>query len=240
VKRTLSLGLAVVLSACVNAETTLRNNATGQTAHCSGTGFGVIGSAVTYSEYLKCIDFYKSAGFSSGAVAPPGQPGPAPAATAGGSAGTAAPTAAVILQSKDRWFELRLPNGWSSTDLPPSPANAQIFARAGSGSAFLLTDDDHKDIQDLRAFGDLTDKAMTAKLSSPQSWPVQSATINDHRAVRFEIAGTISGVRLHYLVTIVETGNRVATLTAWTMESKFAEGHEELASLAGGLREVPR
>jgi hypothetical protein len=56
--------------------------------------------------------------------------------------------------------------------------------------------------------------------------------------MRFDASGVFNGVRLHYLSTIVETPTKMLKLTAWTLESKFADRRDGLAMLASGLAEA--
>jgi hypothetical protein len=221
--------LALTLAACAAPTTILQNNQ-GQIVTCSAAGIGVLGTVTALVAHGNCVDTYKAAGFH--------EPGAAVVA-----AQPSGPSTAI---SKDGSIQLLLPAGWTQLEPPatptqqPSPAFL-IYARNPVLEGYLVvSSDDKRDIGDLSAYGIAVGNRLVSSLTDTQVSQIQTFTLNDHRAMRFDASGVINGVRLHYLSTIVETPTKMLKLTAWTLESKFADRRDGLAMLASGLAEATR
>jgi hypothetical protein len=221
--------MALPLAGCVDRSTSLQNSQ-GQAVRCHAFGFGILGSIMAASEQRNCVDSYHAAGYA--------EPGATPHAQHTEVVPETGLTPSAIT-SKDGRIRLTLPAGWFQADAPKPLSNVQMFARNPSfGGTLFVSLDEKTDIQDLEVYGRTLQRLLANKLSETELSKVQRTAVNGHPAVRFDVGGVTNGVRIHYLMTVVDGKSTVLKLNAWTVESKFIEHRDELAALAAGLTEI--
>lgn len=148
----------------------------------------------------------------------------------------AAGAAALTLTTNDNRIELQLPDSWHQEE-PDKPG----WLKASSDNHYVMVISENKeDFSDIYAYASLVVSQMVAKLKDAKSSDAQKFEIGGRPALRYEITGTVSnGLRISYLLTIVETDQRFTQVLAWSLRSQFAASKDEFARLAEGLRELP-
>ena len=58
------------------------------------------------------------------------------------------------------------------------------------------------------------------------------------RSFRFEYDGTLRGMRLHFMATLIPTDTRIAKVVVWSMESQFERHRADFDRVMKGLSEV--
>lgn len=156
----------------------------------------------------------------------PRSPSPGPSAAAG-----------VRLVSKDGRVALNLPAGWTEQ---PTDSSERVQATDGTHYVLVITEN-KEDFANLRAYTETVRKQMTGRLTDADNTDITELRLGGNPAMRCEIFGThSSGVRVGFLVTVVETGTRFTQVIGWAARSAYRTDREILASLPEGLEESPR
>lgn len=145
------------------------------------------------------------------------------------------PAAGLTLTGADGRIELQLPEGWNG-----EPPDQPGWLKASNQNLYVLVISESKDdFADINAYGDLVAKQMVKRLKEGEASAAQQTIVGGRPALRYEIFGTISnGLRIGYLLTVVETEHRFSQVLGWTLRSEFAARKDELGALADGLREA--
>lgn len=148
----------------------------------------------------------------------------------------AAGAAALTLTSSDSRVELQLPDSWHQEE-PDKPD----WLKASNDNRYVMVISENKeDFSDIAAYASIVVSQMLGKLKDGKASDAQKIEIGGRPALRYEITGTVSnGLRISYLLTIVETEQRFTQVLAWSLRSQFAASKDELSRLAEGLRELP-
>ena len=228
---------ALLLTSCATPSTILQNNQ-GQMVTCSAAGFGILGTATALVAHGNCVDTYEAAGFHKFGSASAAAQSKVPSTNIPSTyvQPSMAANIPATLTSKDGQIQLLLVPGWMQAE-PTSPN--MIYAHNPSLDTYLVvTTDDKRDIEDLRSYGAAMEARLVDRFTESQVPEIKNIMINGHVAMRFEASGVVNGVRIHYLATIVETQTKMLELNAWTVESKFADRRDGMATLASGLSET--
>lgn len=83
------------------------------------------------------------------------------------------------------------------------------------------------------------------KDTSTSEVPIQNATytqpqlavVNGKSASRFEIAGTVKGIRANYVITVAEGKDSYYQIVTWTLASKFDKNKPVLVAASDSFRE---
>lgn len=157
----------------------------------------------------------------------------------GGFGAASRAAADTVLHSKDGRLELTVPAQWAERDgLNPS---AQIGATNADDHLYVAVISEPKADFDggVEHYGKMITAAMARKLKGAQLSNPVSLKINGNPAVRYELTGSFNGIRIGYVVTVVETATRFNQILGWTARSQFDKSKGDLGKLAGGLKEVP-
>jgi hypothetical protein len=140
-----------------------------------------------------------------------------------------------LLTGADGNVELQLPDGWNA-ETPDQPG----WLKGSNKNLYVLVISENKqDFADIKAYGELVSKQMVKRLQDGEASAPQEATVGGRPALRYEIFGTISnGLRIGYLLTVVETEHRFSQVLGWTLRSEFTDRKSDLGDLATGLREA--
>jgi hypothetical protein len=143
--------------------------------------------------------------------------------------------AAETLTGADGHIELQLPDGWHG-QTPDQPG----WLKASNQNRYVLVISENKDdFVDINAYGELVTKQMVKRLQGGEASAPQQITVGGRPALRYDIFGTIdNGLRIGYLLTVVETQHRFSQVLGWTLRSEFDTHKDELGALANGLREA--
>jgi hypothetical protein len=138
------------------------------------------------------------------------------------------------LTSKDARVELQLPDGWQVQE-----HDRRSVGTKDDGYYVLLISENKDDFADLKAYGKLVIDHMLEKFSEGKASEGRPVKLGDRPALRYEITGTSAkGLRLAYVVTVVETKAHFNQVVSWTLNSQFAANRQDMGELANGVHEV--
>jgi len=142
------------------------------------------------------------------------------------------------LVSTDHMIGITAPSHWKI--LTKVNDEAQLQAGAPYREEYLLISNELKsDLDlDLKGYagllvGHLKDVMTDAVVSEPEE-----VTINGLKALRFTAAGTIKGLKVDYLVTVVESQKHFHQLMMWTLRSKKDSAFPIFRDVAGSFKVV--
>jgi hypothetical protein len=217
---------ALSLSGCASTSTQMVNE-NGQAVNCGASGFGLIGAPAALVMTQNCIDKHKAAGYREA-----GEP---PTTTQTKPAQTNAPTLnPVTVSSKDNHFKITLPAGWVQTT---PTGNQQLTVKNPTADVhMLITTANLADVTDWRVFAETQRKRLASNLSQSTTSEVENVKINGAEALRADISGTLkSGLKVHYLGTIIKTDKQIIQVLAWSVASKFSENRKEFEKIASSI-----
>ena len=204
------------LGGCATPSTTLQN-ASGQVVNCSATGGGIIGSAAALSMHSDCVARMEKAGYKQvdkNAVAPKAS---AEAAKVG----------------------LNLPADWEQkplTEVMVKGGGSVYATTKGADAAVLVSVANREGVTDLMAYVTARRAALEGSLLNPASTEVTRLEINGRHAYRFEVAGSRrGGMKVTYLSTIIEGGQQIGVVNAWTKSSDYAKHKPVFETLASNI-----
>ena len=156
--------------------------------------------------------------------------------------------AEVTLTGKDDGVvEVTLPDGWEKLDMPASTGpNVQLMAvNKKQDTGMLVAVEDRADLTlTLAEYADrvverVVERTLKAKaFAGATKTDFQPVKVNDNDALRCEIRCTIKGVKLAYLVTIVQTEKNFQNVEGWATQSKFEKAKPARSKLADGAKEL--
>ncbi|MBV9784054.1 MAG: hypothetical protein JO264_09565 [Acidisphaera sp.] len=141
--------------------------------------------------------------------------------------------------SKDRRIQIVLPPGWVRSDPPDTESDFVIFARQPSIDAVLGVEETPKeDIPDLQAFVQAKYHNPLTQVGDPVFGQIRALSIEGYAAFRYEVAGTLRGVRLHIVHTFADTGAFIVHVVILTTDSRFEAQRSEFDRIIRTLSEL--
>jgi hypothetical protein len=143
---------------------------------------------------------------------------------------------APALTSKDGRVQLQLPDGW----------HVQAFDQKnvkglGSNDHYFvaLISDNKEDFAGLKAYSQIVVDQMVHKFKDAKASEGRPVKLGEFPALRYEITGTTNkGLRLAYVLTVVETKGHFNQVVSWTVNSQFATYKHKMGELANGVHEM--
>ena len=225
IQTSIALALCYCFAGCVSTSTQMTNS-DGQVVNCGAWGFGIIGAPAALISTSECVKKYQAAGYHElgspqAASAKPSSPG--------------ASTSPVTLLAKDGTFKLILPAGWIQSP-PPSPAH-QIYGKNSTLDAGLLVSAvDLADIQDWKKYSESLSGKVASNLTQGVATELVPTIVNGFEGYNAEISGASkTGIKLHYLSTVVKTEKRLMYFLSWSLESRFAGNKKAFEQIPSGL-----
>lgn len=132
--------------------------------------------------------------------------------------------------SPDGDVQLDVPEGWEE-DLTVSNPSADFILSSADMMKYLMVIRDAKaDLTDeltLNEYQELLEEmTKTTGIEEYESTTPVSLEINGSDAVQYEVVGSIQGVKLHYLYTIVESDDYFHQIMLWSDQSMFPSQKE--------------
>ncbi len=241
----LILPIAILaMSGCVSRYALLEHPITKEQKYCSNKGWGWIGAPLAISEHNDCLDQLQAQGYKTINNRPStNNEDNKKAGDAKASASSLATTeyqngkASVsekTINSKNGYFKITLPSGWIQKKPPQALQNVDVQVYAENPQkdlVLLITTENASDIQDLSGYGKLLQSKLSEELSESNSSGIHRINVNGHDAIRFDTSGIAQGVKVHYLMTVLQTEKELIKLNGWTVESKFHNSRRELEAL---------
>jgi hypothetical protein len=144
-----------------------------------------------------------------------------------------------ILRSKDGRIQIELPRSYA--EKPPSNATIQIQAVDDAKlSTVLVISEDQAQFESFEQYSEVVRGKMSENLRDSQVDIGVKCEIAGHHAVRYEITGISSnGLRLGFLVTLIQTDTRYNRVIESCLRTRFADRREEFVKIAANLKELP-
>jgi len=158
------------------------------------------------------------------------------AATALIAAFVQAAHADVTFKSQDGVLEITLPNGWHEAKQGGPEAKIHV---AGQGTRVTVREHAKEDFKDMKAVATFLAERLKKRFTDAEP-KFEDAQVNGKPAIRVDLEGTEpSGVRVGYLVTVVEADTMYISIMGTGNASAFAKQKQLLADLANQLKVTP-
>ncbi len=143
----------------------------------------------------------------------------------------------LVLLSKDKKMQVTLPGEWKQR--PTGKDSHQLSATLpGQAAYMLLISEPKEDFKDIKAYSKIVTTQMSQSLEEAQVSESTEVKVNGQEALRFQIRGIVDGMRVVYVLTVLETQSRFNQVLGWTSNSKLADNKQRLESLPKGVKEL--
>ncbi|CAH0122752.1 hypothetical protein PAE9249_05343 [Paenibacillus sp. CECT 9249] len=88
----------------------------------------------------------------------------------------------------------------------------------------------------LQQYYEVVSEPFLASVSDPVQGEVKEVTIGGNPALQYKLEGSIDGIQVVYLVTIVETPTDYVQLLAWTLKSKWNDYEQEYNTMINSFK----
>lgn len=144
-----------------------------------------------------------------------------------------------IVASPVSKLSLTLPKGWERLPLTKQMSAGEVVLHATNrtidAGAFLFAAK-REGITDLAMFANARRASQANRLTDPQQSDILQVEVNGKRAYRSTVAGALaSGVKITYLLTVIEGGTEIAVLNAWTSTANFQNQRATLDTLSDNV-----
>jgi hypothetical protein len=139
----------------------------------------------------------------------------------------------ITFKSQDGTLEITLPNGWHEAKQGGPEAKIHV---AGQGTRVTIREHAKEDFKDIKAVANFLSERLKKRFTDvePKFSEVQ---VNGKPAVRVELEGTEpSGVKVGYLITVVESDKTYISIAGTGNASAFAKQKQLLSDLPNQLK----
>ncbi|MBA3714224.1 MAG: hypothetical protein H0W76_17495 [Pyrinomonadaceae bacterium] len=145
-----------------------------------------------------------------------------------------------VLTSADGKYQLTIPAGWRADSQLHDDAGLKASNRIKEAYVVVISEsrEDFTDDMTLESFTKITRDAMLKNLGSPDSAAPTPTVIGDYPALRYELQGVVSNVKVIYINTTVETPSGFHQILAWTLPSRLNQQRNVLQEVTGSFREI--
>lgn len=144
------------------------------------------------------------------------------------------------VKSVDGELQLLLPEGWESNDIHSGETQILASNRAKHEFVSVISIAAADFAGTFAEYAASRQRAVKASLVDAKASDGKTVQINGHPAIQYEIHGTLlkGGIKIGYLLSILQMPKHIVQMAAWTTESHFALNAAEFARLPQGLTEV--
>ncbi|MFS0556760.1 RDD family protein [Brevibacillus sp. 179-C9.3 HS] len=145
-----------------------------------------------------------------------------------------------IFYSKDKKLQIAAPSDWGKDSSLHDEAGLAISNRYKEKYLLVLSDS-KQELDSSFTLQDYTDSIAANILVAAEDVSVDkpNLTVVDNQvAVQFNAKGEIDGIKVAYIVTLVETPTHFHQIMAWTEERRFDSLKQELQKVSSSFREV--
>jgi hypothetical protein len=139
----------------------------------------------------------------------------------------------ITFKSQDGTLEITVPNGWHEAKQGGPEAKIHV---AGQGTRVTVRTHAKEDFKDMRAVAVFLSERLKKKFTDAEP-KFEDVQVNGKPAIRVDLEGTEpSGVRVGYLLTIVEADTMYVSITGTGNASAFARQKPVLEDLPNQLK----
>ncbi len=125
-----------------------------------------------------------------------------------------------VVKSNDSLIEISAPGHWRTLEKINDEAQLQLGA-PGREEYMLVFNEARSDFRGgLDEYGKLIVGHLQKALSDAVVSPGEKTTVNGLNAIQYTLSGTIKGLNVDYLVTVVESKKYFHQVVTWTLHSK--------------------
>ncbi|QDS37519.1 RDD family protein [Brevibacillus brevis] len=145
-----------------------------------------------------------------------------------------------IFYSENKKFQITAPSDWGKDSALHDEADITISNRFSEKYVLVLSESK----QDLDSSFTLQDYAQVIEANLQEavenvSVDKQIRTVVDNQvAIQFNAKGEVDGIKVAYIVTLVETPTHFHQIMAWTEEKRFESLKQELQKVSASFREI--
>lgn len=145
-----------------------------------------------------------------------------------------------VFKSVDNNYQVSASSSWKDAEGALHPeSDLEIYnpAKEKYFMALLESKEDFTDFS-LQDYYDVVTEPFISSVEAPNQGDVKEVTINGNKALQYTLEGTIDGLNIVYLVTIIETPTHYGQLMTWTLKSKWDGYKDEYTALINSFKEV--
>jgi hypothetical protein len=148
----------------------------------------------------------------------------------------------LVLTSADKKIQMTVSSEWSERSSDNDAAEFSALHKA-SGAYFLVISEGKEDFKDLASYTKIVSDQMKEAVESATVSAAEKTSINNQQAVnqkamKFELKGFYTGMKVAYLVYTIETKTRFNQVVCWNFQSKFEASKPHFEKVAQGLTEL--
>ncbi len=142
------------------------------------------------------------------------------------------------LVSTDQMIRINAPSHWKV--MTKVNDEAQLQAGSPYREEYLLVFNEPKsDLDvDLKGYGELLTGHLQDVMTDAQVSEPEKLTINGLNALRYTVSGTLKGLKIDYLLTVVESPKHYHQMMMWTLRSKKDSAFPVFRDVAGSFKIV--
>jgi hypothetical protein len=140
-----------------------------------------------------------------------------------------------VVKSADGKLQLNLPAHWESHDFHLDAVKIGAAREKAGEYVEIIADPRDQYVDNLAQYADGKVETMVILLEGVKVTSDGPMDIHGRNSIRFEIEGRLpdSGVKIGYVLTIIETKDFYIQVIAWSAGNTFADHRGELQDLAG-------
>jgi hypothetical protein len=148
-------------------------------------------------------------------------------------------TGPITVKGRDGFAELSLPAGWAEGDAPEN-AGMQLLAVNAKSEAYVeVVGESREDLTwTLAEYGDKIRGNMAKKGTNTSQTDWEAIKVAGFDARQCELHMTLKGMKLGYLITVVQTPGRYYQILAWTLDSRFDANKPSMQKINDGFKET--
>lgn len=146
-----------------------------------------------------------------------------------------------VFKSQDSLFQVEATTDWKDAGTQLNPAgNLQIYNPQKEKYLLAITES-KKDFGGeftLQQYYDAVTQPFLSTLADAKQGDIKEVTINGNKGMQYKLEGSMDGIKVTYLVTLVETPTHYAQLLIWSLSSKYDKYQEEYTKIINSFKHV--
>jgi hypothetical protein len=151
-----------------------------------------------------------------------------------------------INTSKDKSFQILLPNSWIRNDhfletINPLSQFGAIKKINGNTYFFAVVSENKSSLPSISTIDDYKDVILKEVKTKIDNFDISSDTdfkVNGYTAKQYEIKGTVNQINAIYSTTIIETNDHIYSLNFWTVGNDLSGIKDDINTIANSFKEI--
>jgi len=149
-------------------------------------------------------------------------------------------SSAKVIKSTDGKFQVSVSDEWQTETTLNKLASIQV-SNTGSEMYLIVITEPKRDFPrgyKLSAFTNIVRDQMLKTVSDAEATTPESVSVSGNSAMRYELSGTVNGIKAKYMNTTVETKDHFHQVLCWTRDSKFSTNKPGLLEVIDSFKEA--